>query len=109
MEGHGGTGDGVLNTGLIDKGNNIGILLALTDVSDSRGGWNTLYILHKEGYVLVTLRPGDFLTFILHTTDATADDIIVGTIDHRLGVVHQLQFLHALLLHRTEILLMGRA
>ena len=61
----------------------------------------------EEGGVGVGTGPGNLLTMVVHATDATAHDVVVGTVDHRLGVVHQFEFLHALLFHRTEVLLMG--
>ena len=41
--------------------------------------------------------------------DYAADGVIVGTIDDGLSIMEELGFLAALLLHRTEVLLMGRA
>ena len=111
-QGDGRTGNGILNTGLIDKGNTECVLLTFEDVTDQRHILITLafpHLLHKHRRLLITPGPGDFFALILHTTDATAHDIIVGTIDHRLCVMHQFQFLHAFLLHRTEVLLMGRS
>ena len=59
-------------------------------------------------------RGGDILTappyllaLIATATDATAHRVIVGVVDHDLSAIEQLELLHALLLQRTEILLMG--
>ena len=68
---------------------------------------STLHLLYEKGDIFITLRPGNLFALVLHTTNATAHDIIVRTIDHRLCVVHQFEFLHTLLFHRTEVLLMG--
>ena len=101
------TGNGVLDRSLIDEWNRIGILLLLPDICNT-GSLSLIFnILHKEGSLLIALRPSNLLTLVLHTTDTTAHDIIVRAIHHRLRVVHQFEFLQALLLHRTEVLLMG--
>ena len=109
VQGHSRTGDGVLDAGFVDKGYRIAVLLVLPDIGNPSRGRNGGCTLDEEGHVLVTLRPGDLLALVLHPADATTHDVVVGTVDHRLGVVHQFQLLHALLLHRSEVLLMGGA
>ena len=109
VQGHSRTGDGVLDAGLVDEGYRIAVLLVLPDVGNPRRRRDGGCTLDEEGHVLVTLRPGDLLALVLHPADATTHDVVVGTVDHRLGVVHQFQLLHTLLLHRSEVLLMGGA
>ena len=109
MQGNSRTGDGVLNRSLIDKGNLETTFLILITISYHRGigilaAFNAL---HKQSSLLITLRPSNLLALIIHPSDTTTHDIIIRTINHRLGVVHQFQFLHTFLLHRTEVLLMG--
>ena len=101
------TGNRVLDRSLIDEWNRIGILLLLPDICNT-GSLSLIFnILHKEGSLFIALRPSNLLTLVLHATDTTAHDIVVRAIHHRLRVVHQFEFLQALLLHRTEVLLMG--
>ena len=112
MKGYGSTGNGILDGGLVDEGDGVGILLIFIYIGDPSGSGmvlTPLHVLHEESDILIALRPGNLLALVLHATDATAHDVVVGAVDHRLRVVHQFEFLHALLLHRAEILLMGRA
>ena len=85
------------------------MFLALPAIDDLRQRGRLTQFADEECHLIVALRPGDLLAPIAHTTDAAADGIVVGAVDHRLGVVHQFEFLHTLLLHRAEVLLMGGA
>ena len=64
-----------------------------------------------EGYLYAILcqflMPADALSLEATATDATADKVVVCIVDNDLGIVEQLQLLHAFLLQRTEVLLMG--
>ena len=107
IQSHGGTGDGVLDAGLIHEGYLVVELLAPPYVSDRSSILHRLLGFHEESRLFVTGRPGYLLAAILHPTDTTAHDVAVGTVDHGPRVVHQFHLLHALLLHRTEVLLMS--
>ena len=74
---YGRTGDCIFDRSLVNEGNRIGILLTLPDIGDTSRLVLDLYTFNKESHLLVTLRPRNLLTFILHTTDTTADDIVV--------------------------------
>ena len=51
--------------------------------------------------------PANLLTLKARTSHTTAHQVVVSTIDNGLRIVKQLQFFHTLLLHRTEIFLVG--
>ena len=67
----------------------------------------TAFRLHIHRGFLAEARPTDALALILRTTHATAHSIIVRGVYNDLRITEQLQFLHAFLVHITEILLMG--
>ena len=100
----GGAGDTVLYRGLITEGNIESPVLALI----AEGYGLSFYRLHIHRHLFVALRPRNLLALVLHPTDTATHNIVVRTVNHRLCVVHQLEFLHTLLLHRTEVLLMSR-
>ena len=74
---YGRTGDCIFDRSLVDERNRIGILLTLPDIGDTGRLSFVLNAFHEKGHLLVTLRPRNLLSLILHTTDATADDIVV--------------------------------
>ena len=65
--------------------------------------------LHIHLRPLVVAAPADALSLILGAADAAADDIVVAGIDDGSRVAEQLQLLHALLVHRAKVLLVGGA
>ena len=100
----GSTSDTVFYRSLIAKWDVKSAILSFITIRDL----SSIDCLYKESHLFVALRPGYLLTLILHTAYTAAYDVIVRTIYHRLSIVHQFEFLHTFLFHRTEILLMGR-
>ena len=67
------------------------------------------YLFDEERCRLVFAAPTNLLAFEAEAADAATDSVVVAIVGENFGIAEELEFLHTLLFHGTEILLMGSA
>ena len=109
LQRHNGTRHRVGDAGLVDKRNAIPVFLtSLINIGD--GGCRVFFLhgLDIQGGRFVLKRPVEFLTFVIERGQDLCHQRIVAIVNHLLRIMEEYEFLVAFLLHRTEILLVGR-